>query len=44
MKPPVNRITAATIGEALQYMSNSSKDYAYVVNDEGYQGTVHQDQ
>jgi len=43
MKPPVNRITAATIGEALQYMSNSSKDYAYVVNDEGYQGTVHQD-
>ena len=43
MKPPVNRITAATIGEALQYMSNSPKDYAYVVNDEGYQGTVHQD-
>lgn len=41
MKPPKNRITAATIGEALSSMKESSKDYAYIMCEEdGYQGTV----
>lgn len=44
MKPPANRITAATIGEALTNMRNFSKDYAYVVcEEEGYQGAVLQE-
>jgi len=44
MKPPVNRITIGTIGEALENMRNSSRDYAYVVcESDGYQGTILQD-
>jgi len=40
MKPPANRITATTIGDALDQMRASTKDYAYVVSKEGYQGAV----
>lgn len=40
MKPPVNRITCSTIGDALQQMRNSSDDYAYVVSSDGYEGAV----
>ncbi len=40
MKPPVNRITATTIGDALQQMRASSDDYAYVVSANGYEGAV----
>ena len=43
MKPPVNRITVTTIGEALEQMKSSQKDYAYVVSDQGYQGAVLQE-
>ena len=43
MKAPVNRITAATIGEALEQMKASPKDYAYIVSEEGYQGAVLQE-
>lgn len=40
MKPPGDRITAATIGEALLQMKKLSNDYGYVVNDDGYQGII----
>ncbi|MFT5693194.1 MAG: glycine betaine/proline transport system ATP-binding protein [Oceanicoccus sp.] len=40
MKPPVDRITAATIGEALLQMKKFSNNYGYVVNKDGYQGVV----
>lgn len=43
MKPPVNRITATTIGDALQQMRASSNDYAYVVSSDGYEGAVLQE-
>lgn len=43
MKPPVNRITATTIGDALQQMQASSNDYAYVVSSDGYEGAVLQE-
>lgn len=43
MKPPANRITATTIGEALEQMRKSSSDYAYVESDEGFEGTVLQE-
>ena len=43
MKPPVCRIDAATIGEALKQMQKTSGDYGYYVNDEGYQGTILQE-
>ncbi len=43
MKPPVCRITAETIGEALEQMRSQSGDYGYYINDEGYQGVVSQD-
>lgn len=43
MKPPVNRITATTIGDALRQMQASSNDYAYVVSSEGYEGAVLQE-
>lgn len=43
MKPPVNRITASTIGEALEQMKATSDDYAYVVKEDQYQGAVRQD-
>ena len=43
MKPPVNRITTVTIGEALEQMKSSSKEYAYVVSDDGFEGTLKQE-
>jgi len=43
MKPPVNRITATTIGEALEVMKASSREYGYVVSDEGFEGAVLQE-
>lgn len=43
MKPPVNRITATTIGAALEQMRQSSSDYAYVESDDGFEGTVLQE-
>lgn len=43
MKPPVNRITATTIGDALRQMQASSNDYAYVVSSDGYEGAVLQE-
>ncbi|MBL4741259.1 MAG: CBS domain-containing protein, partial [Sneathiella sp.] len=43
MKPPVGRITATTIGEALKQMKKFSNDYGYVVTDEGYQGIILQE-
>lgn len=43
MKPPVNRLTVTTIGDALEQMKSSQKDYAYVVSDQGYQGAVLQE-
>ena len=43
MKPPVNRITATTIGEALELMKSSSREYGYVVSDEGFEGAVLQE-
>lgn len=43
MKPPVNRITATTIGEALQQMKASSNGYAYVVSEDGYEGALRQE-
>ncbi|MBL4616029.1 MAG: ATP-binding cassette domain-containing protein, partial [Magnetovibrio sp.] len=45
MKPPACRITAETIGEALEQMKKHSgnQDYGYYVNDDGYQGVVLQE-
>ncbi len=43
MKPPSRRITADTIGEALEQMKIIKGDYGYYVNDDGYQGIVTQD-
>ncbi|MES9845715.1 MAG: glycine betaine/L-proline ABC transporter ATP-binding protein [Candidatus Sedimenticola sp. PURPLELP] len=43
MQPPQYRITAKTIGEALEQMKRFSEDYGYYVNEEGYQGIVLQD-
>jgi glycine betaine/proline transport system ATP-binding protein len=43
MKPPSLRITAETIGLALQEMRNHPNDYAYCVNADGYQGLVKQE-
>ncbi len=43
MKPPARRITADTIGEALEQMKTIKGDYGYYFNDEGYQGVVTQD-
>lgn len=43
MKPPVNRITALTIGEALTQMKRAAKDYGYVVSDEGFKGAILQE-
>lgn len=40
MKDPQYRITADTIAEALQQMKGFSKDYGYVVTEQGYQGVV----
>ncbi len=43
MKPPVCRITADTIGEALVQMKKMPGDYGYYINDDGYQGVVSQE-
>ncbi|RDE18775.1 glycine betaine/L-proline ABC transporter ATP-binding protein [Motiliproteus coralliicola] len=40
MKPPVCRITADTIGEALTQMKRLPGNYGYYVTDEGYQGVI----
>ncbi len=40
MQPPVNRITARTIGEALEQMKKQPENYGYFVNEDGYQGVV----
>lgn len=40
MKPPVCRISAETISEALEQMKKSPDGYGYYVNDDGYQGLV----
>ncbi|SDH34049.1 quaternary amine ABC transporter ATP-binding protein [Roseospirillum parvum] len=42
MKPPSHRITAETIGEALEQMKGHKGDYGYYFNDDGYQGVVSQ--
>jgi len=43
MKPPVNRITTNTIGEALAQMKATSKEYGYVVSNDGFEGAVLQE-
>ncbi|MFC5080918.1 Glycine betaine transport ATP-binding protein OpuAA [Vibrio thalassae] len=43
MQPPISRITAETLGEALTQMRRSKHDYGYVVTDEGYQGVITQE-
>lgn len=40
MKPPATRLTALTIGEALDQMRASPKDYAFVEDESGYQGVI----
>lgn len=42
MKPPACRITADTIGEALEQMKKVSGNYGFYVTDDGYQGMVSQ--
>lgn len=43
MKPPVCRITAETIGDALAQMRNAKGNYGYYVNDDGFQGVILQE-
>ncbi|WP_019616995.1 quaternary amine ABC transporter ATP-binding protein [Psychromonas ossibalaenae] len=43
MQPQICRISSETIGEAVLQMRKSKHDYAYVVNDDGYQGVITQD-
>lgn len=43
MKPAAYRITAKTIGEALEQMKKFSGDYGYYVNENGYQGVILQE-
>jgi len=43
MKPAAHRITADTIGEALEQMKKFKGDYGYYVNEDGYQGVILQD-
>ena len=43
MQPPVSRITADTIGGALDQMKKLPEDYGYYVNDDGYQGVLLQE-
>ncbi len=43
MQPPVNRITAETIGGALEQMRKQPESYGYYVNEDGYQGVVVQE-
>ncbi|WP_461538251.1 quaternary amine ABC transporter ATP-binding protein [Spongorhabdus nitratireducens] len=43
MNPPISRITANTIGEALEQMKKLPEDYGYYVNEDGYQGILLQE-
>lgn len=43
MNPPLSRITADTIGEALDQMKKLPENYGYYVNDDGYQGVLLQE-
>ena len=43
MQPPIFRITAETIEEALVQMKTIKNDYAYHVTEDGYQGIVTQE-
>lgn len=43
MKPPYCRITAETISGALEEMKRIKGDYAYYINEDGYQGVVTQE-
>ena len=43
MNPPISRISAKTIGEALEQMKKLPADYGYYVNEEGYQGGLLQE-
>jgi len=43
MKPAAYRITADTIGSALEQMKKFKGDYGYYVNDDGYQGVILQE-
>ena len=43
MRPPAGRITAVTIAGALRQMRSHSDDYAYFINNEGYQGVLTQE-
>jgi len=43
MKPPTERISAKTIGEALQQMRRSKENYGYYVNEDGFQGVLLQE-
>lgn len=40
MQPAMHRISAATVGEALREMRTSKHEYAYNINESGYQGAV----
>ena len=43
MNPPIARITARTIGEALEQMKKLPEDYGYYVTEDGYQGGLLQE-
>ena len=43
MQPPLNRISATTIGGALEQMKKLPESYGYYFNDDGYQGIVLQE-
>ena len=43
MNPPASRISAKTIGGALEQMKKLPDDYGYYVNDDGYQGILLQE-
>ena len=43
MKPPAHRITASSIGDALKEMKRIPENYAYYINDDGFQGVVCQE-
>ncbi|MGF1679855.1 quaternary amine ABC transporter ATP-binding protein [Photobacterium minamisatsumaniensis] len=42
MKPQAVRISAETIGEAIQQMRMAPEDYGYYISDDGYQGVITQ--
>ncbi|SUB90784.1 quaternary amine ABC transporter ATP-binding protein [Photobacterium damselae] len=43
MKPQIVRISAQTIGDAVNQMRQVKEDYGYYVTDEGYQGVITQE-